>query len=544
MKKKGFKPQRKPKKKGFKQIELVDQGGDDETQDCETAGPEAATNKTTALQAYITIVRASLGPGCLSLPYAFASAGTVLGPSLLTIISAVTLFNVHSLVACRAFLQQKHAGARVKTYGDLGYFALGGKYGRATVEVLLVFMELGICTVYFEFISTNLAVVLPPMIEDDDPLLEGDEGGDAADRRLLMMLIFPFLTMLAWIRHMKQLAPFSMAANVFMFFGIIIVLGFAFHNVSERGWAQGLPASKIDTVPLFYGTVIYSFEGCGAVLPVENSMRDPGESWVAIVAALLFSISSQSPHPRSLHPIPALANALFLAAQFRGVVNWAFCTFYIFFMSVGLFCYLSFSSITSSSITAAIGTYYQGTLVKAVNLLVAVAVGLTYPVQFYAAVEVLEDHVGLGNNAHQQHAPIRPRAHSSPKNAPHRNSPLGPEEDAAEDTAEDTVEWEAGETTGSTGDMSTGDMSSSEAPVAEGGGCSLWGLTELDLKRRAFRTGDLIMPCHLMLIPPHNVAACSSHLLQYWWQRRVCVLLPSPTSASSSLSSGPSTAPC
>ena len=66
-------------------------------------------------------------------------------------------------------------------------------------------------------------------------------------------------------------------------------------------------------------------------------------------------------------------------AQFGKVVNWAFLTFYVFFMAVGLFCYLSFSSITSSSITAAVGAYYDGTLVKAVNLLVALAVGFTYP---------------------------------------------------------------------------------------------------------------------------------------------------------------------
>lgn len=102
---------------------------------------------------------------------------------------------------------------------------------------------------YFEFISTNLAVVLPPMLEDDDPLLDNDEAGDAADRRLLILLIFPLMTMLSWLRHMKQLAPFSMMANVFMMLGIVIVLGFAFHNITERGWAQDLPASRLGTLP-------------------------------------------------------------------------------------------------------------------------------------------------------------------------------------------------------------------------------------------------------------------------------------------------------
>lgn len=40
-------------------------------------GNKASLKKLTFWQAYLNLVRASIGPGCLSLPYAFSNAGKV-----------------------------------------------------------------------------------------------------------------------------------------------------------------------------------------------------------------------------------------------------------------------------------------------------------------------------------------------------------------------------------------------------------------------------------------------------------------------------------
>ena len=40
---------------------------------------------------------------------------------------------------------------------------------------------------------------------------------------------------------------------------------------------SGLPVAKLATVPLFFGNVIYSFEGCGSVPSIHESMLVPGE---------------------------------------------------------------------------------------------------------------------------------------------------------------------------------------------------------------------------------------------------------------------------
>lgn len=74
-------------------------------------------------------------------------------------ISVIILYNMVRLVECRRYLQAKTPFTPVLTYGDIGQ-AVFGRWGQFLVEVALVVMELGICTVYFEFIATNLGTVI------------------------------------------------------------------------------------------------------------------------------------------------------------------------------------------------------------------------------------------------------------------------------------------------------------------------------------------------------------------------------------------------
>jgi proton-coupled amino acid transporter len=135
--------------------------------------------------------------------------------------------------------------------------------------------------------------------------------------------------------------------------------------MAENGIVKDLPVAKFGSLPLFIGTVIYSFEGCGAVLPVENSMRNPEDCPKVLVAA--------------------------------------FITFYAFYLSVGLSCYMSYDNIDKGSITAVLEEYYKDGgahyVVVTVNMLATLAVVFTYPIQFFAAAEVLENNLGIGRGA-------------------------------------------------------------------------------------------------------------------------------------------------
>lgn len=111
-------------------------------------------------QSYFNFVRASVGPGCLALPFAFEFAGLYMAPALLTLITLIVWYNMHILIETRARLNKNNPGKLIRTYGDLGFYAVG-RTGALLVEILLVSMELGICTVYFECISTNLFAIYP-----------------------------------------------------------------------------------------------------------------------------------------------------------------------------------------------------------------------------------------------------------------------------------------------------------------------------------------------------------------------------------------------
>jgi amino acid permease len=249
-----------------------------EITDAKEVPPEAGGNKQTAMQAYINLVRASVGPGMLALPYAFlkvlwfitkniichhyfiiAQAGYGLGFGLLAVLSFIILFNMVRLVECRRYLQAKTPFTPVLTYGDMG-LAVYGRWGQFLVEVALVVMELGICTVYFEFIATNLGTVIG--------------WTRPTQQRLLMLCLYPILTLLSQIRHMSRLAPFSLLANFLMLVSVGMAISFCvYHLVEEKEVAGDLNVYETAHLPLFLGTVVYSFEGCGALLPVENALK-------------------------------------------------------------------------------------------------------------------------------------------------------------------------------------------------------------------------------------------------------------------------------
>jgi hypothetical protein len=115
----------------------------------------------------------------------------------------VIMFNMLMVVEVRHFVNARrgptHSAAR--TYPDIGH-AVFGRTGKLSIEAVLVALELGICTVYFEFLATNLGVIT---------------GWTATSQhRIIMLCLYPFLTSLTQIRYVKELAPLSGFANVCM----------------------------------------------------------------------------------------------------------------------------------------------------------------------------------------------------------------------------------------------------------------------------------------------------------------------------------------
>ncbi|KAJ1461092.1 transmembrane amino acid transporter protein-domain-containing protein [Pelagophyceae sp. CCMP2097] len=232
------------------------------------AGAAGADRRT----AVVYLVKAFVGPGCLALPLAFRHAGLGLGAVLLLCLSAAVRHNMHSLVACK-----RHAGAA--TYPDLARRALGHKW-RAAAEALVNVVQLGICAVYFDFFAETTLALLPAAVRP----------GGAAAPRLFMVAVAPCYAALALLRSVEAIAPYAALANALVFCAIAVVLFAAAARVGRAAQAGDFAAAerwaRPGRAPLFYATVVYSFEGICSLLPLENALAEPADMRFVIDAGL------------------------------------------------------------------------------------------------------------------------------------------------------------------------------------------------------------------------------------------------------------------
>ena len=109
------------------------------------------------------------------------------------------------------------------------------------------------------------------------------------------------------------------------------------------------------------------------------------------------------------------------------MLNAGFITFYFVFMLIGVLSYISFSPIDSGSMTAVLREFYVGWPVDSINVMVALAVLLTYPLQFFAAIEVIEEYCGIGYAAEEQEKLEQAEIRRLRETATKRSSPPRPQ---------------------------------------------------------------------------------------------------------------------
>lgn len=145
--------------------------------------------------------------------------------------------------------------------------------------------------------------------------------------------------------------PCSAIAGVFMVVGIGITFYYITIDlppITERSWAT----VSLSTLPLFFGTVIYLFEGIGIVLPLQNEMKEPKN----------FS----RPY---------------------GVLNVGVLILTTLIITFGFFGYWQYGDEVESSLTQNLPA--DDYLAQSVLIIISVGVGLGYPIQFYIPIQIL-----------------------------------------------------------------------------------------------------------------------------------------------------------
>lgn len=283
-----------------------------------------ATRAQVAVNIFISFV----GAGLLGLPYAFSRSGWLLGIFCLGTVSIGNVYAMLLLVKCRKKLESEgHVG--IKGYGDLGREVLGDK-GEVLVNVCLVISQAGFATAYLIFIAANVQSITC----------------GRADRALVIYACVPLLSVLVQFRDMKKLSPFSLVADFANLMGLSCVLlqDFEYNTHSDT-------IKAVDLAGFVYVTsvCVYSLEGVGLILPLENSCANR-EGFPKLLKQVILGIT------------------MLMA----------------FFGSCG---YIAFGDAT----IAPISLNLQGQSASFVKLALCLALYLTYPIMMFPVSDVLEN---------------------------------------------------------------------------------------------------------------------------------------------------------
>eukprot|EP00301_Raphidiophrys_heterophryoidea_P006676 c12671_g1_i2.p1 GENE.c12671_g1_i2~~c12671_g1_i2.p1 ORF type:complete len:336 (+),score=66.57 c12671_g1_i2:118-1125(+) len=205
-------------------------------------------------------------------------------------------------------------------------------------------LQLGVCTVYISFVSTNIHTLASEAHAAYQP-----------SYRLIALMVSPIFLALSLFRRLSHITPFTVVGNMTLATGVIIVLGsLGKHFATSVGHLSQLPlTAPLSKIPVFIGSVLYSFEGVALVLPIESEMAIP-----------------------KLFPA-----TLLLSMSVVGVV----------FFVTGTYCYVALAGdVSSGSLSASLGGYVPEATIFVVNILLCIAVLTSYPLQLVPAMTLVE----------------------------------------------------------------------------------------------------------------------------------------------------------
>ncbi|CAJ0598244.1 unnamed protein product [Cylicocyclus nassatus] len=318
----------------------------------------ATQNSLTSEQAFVHMVKAMLGTGLLSLPLAFKHSGLFLGLILTVVICLICLYCMRQVVFAAHFVCNRN-GRDLIDYANImrGAVEMGptwirhkGYFFKQLVNTNMFVSQLGFCCVYFVFMADNL-----------EDFFNSNTSIHLSKATWMLLLLIPMLSICS-IRRLSILAPFSMAANVVYIVAVAIVL---FFFMSDLRPVNSLPwFGKFSDLPLFFGTVMFAFEGVAVIMPIENKMQNP-QSFIA----------------------------------WNGVLNSSCLVVLAIFSVTGFYGYLSLGDEVKDTATLNLPMtpFYQ-----TIKMMFVACIMISYPLQFYVPMERAEKWITRKIPVHKQ----------------------------------------------------------------------------------------------------------------------------------------------
>ncbi|CAB0035612.1 unnamed protein product [Trichogramma brassicae] len=196
-----------------------------------------------------------------------------------------------------------------------------------------------------------LTIILGVICIHAQHILVLDVWGIKLDLHYHMAVVLIPIMLSTWIRNLKFLVPLSSLANLLIITGYIATIYIMCHDlppISERRYV-----ANWDMIPLFFGTVIYSFEGITLVLPLKKEMKKPKNFDKPL-----------------------------------GVLNVGMVIVGAMFVALGFLSYLKYGDKIEGSVTLNLEPKAD-TLPQCIKLAISLSILLTYALQFYVPIAIM-----------------------------------------------------------------------------------------------------------------------------------------------------------
>ena len=292
-----------------------------------------ATGSNSATGAALLLLKSFVGTGVLFLPKAYLNGGMLFSNVVLLGVASLSYYCFILLVNTRLKVEG--------SFGDMGGI-LYGKYMRALILSSVALSQIGFVSAYIVFTSENLQAFI----------LAISKCRSRIDIKFMVLMQLIIFLPLSLIRDISKLGVTALVADAFIFAGLVYLGYYDISTLATNGVSDIVNFNPRDWT-LFIGTAIFTFEGVGLIIPIQESMKQPSK-FPPVLAGVMIGITA-------------------------------------IFVSMGAMSYAAFGSATKTVIL--LNLPQDDKFVNAVQFLYSLAILLSTPLQLFPAIRIMENEI-------------------------------------------------------------------------------------------------------------------------------------------------------
>ncbi|KAI4244540.1 MAG: hypothetical protein L6R40_003007 [Gallowayella cf. fulva] len=290
--------------------------------------------RNSPLGAALMLLKSFVGTGVLFLPKAYLNGGMLFSNLVLLGVAALSYYCFILLVNTRLKVEA--------SFGDMGGL-LYGKWLRTLILSSVALSQIGFVSAYIVFTSENLQAFI----------LAVSDCRTWIDIKFMVLMQLIIFLPLSLIRDISALSLTAYIADFFILLGLVYLYYYDIFTIVTNQGVSDIINFNPHNWPLFIGTAIFTFEGVGLIIPIQESMRQP-KKFPPVLAAVMIIIT-------------------------------------IIFVTMGALSYAAFGSSTQTVVL--LNLPQDDKSVNAVQFLYSLAILLSTPLQLFPAIRIMENEI-------------------------------------------------------------------------------------------------------------------------------------------------------